>query len=269
MFRRESDSPPNVLRFRTIWISDFHLGTPGCQADALLDFLKYTESDYLYLVGDIIDGWQLKKHWHWPQAHNDIVQKVLRRARKGCRIFYVPGNHDEAARDFCGLYFGGVLVSNEAIHTTASGQKLLVLHGDSFDAVMVYAKWLAMLGDTAYTFALKVNTLFNTIRRKFGLSYWSLSAFLKRKVKKAVEYIGVYERFIADAARRYRVDGVVCGHIHSAEIRMIGNALYCNDGDWVESCTALVEDMDGALRIINWVEEREKLPGLAPLSPES
>jgi len=259
LFRRESDTPPNVLRFRTIWISDFHLGTRGCQAETLLDFLKYTESDYLYLVGDIIDGWQLKNNWYWPQEHNDVIQKILRRARKGCRVFFIPGNHDEVARDFCGLYFGGVLVANDAVHTTASGKKLLTLHGDRFDAVMGYARWLAMLGDTAYTLALNINTVFNYIRRKLGLPYWSLSAYLKFKVKKAVEFISSYEKFIAQTARRHQVSGVVCGHIHTAEMKMIADVLYCNDGDWVESCTALVEDGKGELRIINWVEEREKL----------
>ena len=248
-----------VLRFRSIWISDIHLGTRGCQAAALLDFLKYTESEYLYLVGDIIDGRHLKKRWYWPQEHNDVVQKILRRAKHGAQVFFVAGNHDEFARDFLGLQFGGVSVTNEIIHTTTKGLRMLVLHGDQFDAVMSYAKWLAHLGDKAYDFALWLNRIFNFMRKKFGMNYWSLSAWLKHKVKNAVEYIGTFENFIAESARHHKTDAVICGHIHHAEMRQIGNVLYCNDGDWVESCTALVEDMDGNLSIIHWLDEREKL----------
>jgi len=255
------DNTGRVLRFRSIWISDIHLGTRGCQAEALLDFLKYTESEYLYLVGDIIDGWHLKKKWYWPQAHNDVVQKVLRRAKHGAQVFFVAGNHDEFARDFIGLHFGGVFVTNEVMHITAKDQKLLVLHGDQFDAVMSYAKWLAHLGDAAYEFALWLNRIFNFLRQKLGFNYWSLSAWLKHKVKNAVEHIGAFEHFIAESARHHKADGVICGHIHHAEMRQIGDVLYCNDGDWVESCTALVEDMDGNLSIIHWLDEREKLLG--------
>jgi UDP-2,3-diacylglucosamine pyrophosphatase LpxH len=257
-----------ILRFRTIWISDIHLGTRGCQADALLDFLKHTESEYLYLVGDIVDGWALRKRWFWPQAHNDVVQKVLRRARKGAKVFFVPGNHDEVARDYCGLQFGGVTVINEVVHETADGKKLLVMHGDQFDAVMGCAKWLAHLGDAAYDFALTLNRIFNFARRRLGFSYWSLSAWLKHKVKNAVEHISAFEHFIALEARRHKVDGIVCGHIHHAEIRMIDNVLYCNDGDWVESCTALVEDFEGRLSILHWPTEREKVVGATVPEPE-
>jgi len=247
------------LRFRTIWISDIHLGTRGCQAEALIDFLYHTESRYLYLVGDIVDGWQLRKRWYWPQTHNDVVQKIMRRARRGAEVFYIPGNHDEAARDYCGLQFGGLLVVDQIVHTTATGKRLLVLHGDQYDAVITFAKWLAKLGDVAYTFILGMNTYFNYIRRKLGLSYWSLSAFLKNRVKNAVSYITAYEELVADEVRRHHVDGVVCGHIHQAEMRQIGKALYCNAGDWVESCTAVVEDDDGNLSIINWVKQKDEL----------
>jgi len=255
----ESPWPNHCLKYRTIWISDFHLGTRGCQADALVDFLRYTESEYLYLVGDIVDGWQLRKRWYWPQMHNDVVQKILRRARRGTQVFYLPGNHDEAARDFCGLQFGGALVVDRIIHTTAAGKRFLILHGDQYDAVISFAKWLAKLGDVAYTFLLAVNTYLNWLRRKLGFSYWSLSAYLKDRIKNAVAYIGAYEELVAGEARRTQVDGVICGHIHHAEVREIGEALYCNDGDWVESCTALVEDFEGRLSIINWVKERESL----------
>ena len=252
-----------VLRFRSIWISDIHLGTRGCQAERLLDFLRHTQSDYLYLVGDIVDGWHLRRRWYWPQAHNDVIQKVLRRARHGTKVFYIPGNHDEAARPFCGLHFGGVYVTNEVIHETAAGLRMLILHGDQFDAIVGYAKWVAYLGDTAYDAALFINRIFNTVRRKLGCPYWSLSAYLKHKVKNAIEHICAFEEFIAERAKHQQADAVLCGHIHHAEIRQIGGVLYLNDGDWVESCTALVEDFDGKLSIIRWADERDQL--LLPL----
>jgi UDP-2,3-diacylglucosamine pyrophosphatase LpxH len=254
-FAPSPDPDPDVvdpLRFRTIFISDTHLGTPGCQSTRLLDFLRRTESEYLYLVGDIIDGWQLKRRWYWHQSHNDIVQKVLRKARKGTHVCYVPGNHDEAARHYTGLDFGGIAIRAEAEHTTADGRRLLVTHGDLFDAVVQCARWLALLGDALYTFTLKLNQHWNALRARLGLPYWSLSRFLKNKVKNAVSYIGAFEDALAREARSRGFDGVVCGHIHQAEIRDIGGILYCNDGDWVESLTALVEDFDGRLSILRW-----------------
>lgn len=253
------DSNDPVLRFRSIWISDIHLGTHGCQAESLLDFLRHTESDYLYLVGDIVDGWHLRRRWYWPQEHNDVVQKIMRRARHGTKVTYIPGNHDEAARQFCGLHFGGVYVTNEALHETADGRRILLLHGDQFDAVVGYAQWLAHLGDRAYDVALFLNRIFNTIRRWFGFPYWSLSAYLKHKVKNAVEHISAFETFIAERAKNQQADAVLCGHIHFAEMRQIGSVLYLNDGDWVESCTALVEDFGGKLSILKWAEDRETL----------
>ncbi|MGY0829308.1 UDP-2,3-diacylglucosamine diphosphatase [Azospirillum brasilense] len=245
----------DVKRYRSIWISDVHLGTRGCKAEYLLDFLKHNESDHLYLVGDIVDGWRLRKTWYWPQAHNDVVQKILRRARKGVQVYYIPGNHDEAARDYAGLQFGDVQVVEEMIHVTADGRQLLVTHGDRFDVVVKYARWLAFIGDNAYVVLLQANTLFNWVRRKLGFPYWSLSAFLKHKTKTAVEFIGNYETALGDEARRRKVDGVVCGHIHTAEIRDMEGILYCNDGDWVESCTALVEHPCGRLEIIDWAAD--------------
>lgn len=243
-----------VTRYRSIWLSDIHLGTRGCQADYLLDFLRHTESDYLYLVGDIVDGWRLKKGWFWPQSHNDVVQKILRRARKGTQVFLIPGNHDEAFREFVGLQFGGVTILEDTIHIAADGKRYLIIHGDQFDAVVRYARWLAFIGDAAYTALLGINTMFNTVRRKLGFSYWSLSAYLKHKTKKAVEFIGDYETALTDEARRRQVDGVICGHIHHAEMRDMDGVLYVNDGDWVESCTALVEHADGRLEILRWAD---------------
>ncbi|MEO8937531.1 MAG: UDP-2,3-diacylglucosamine diphosphatase [Burkholderiaceae bacterium] len=237
---------------RTIWISDVHLGTAGCKADFLLDFLKWNDADTLYLVGDIIDGWQLKKGWIWRQSHNDVLQKILRKARKGTRVIFIPGNHDEFARGYVEHAFGGIDVVYEATHVTADGKRLLVTHGDLFDGVVQHAKWLAHLGDTLYTVVLALNHWFNRARTRMGFGYWSLSQYLKHKVKNAVSFIADYEHALINEARRRGFDGVVCGHIHKAEIRMIDGLLYCNDGDWVESLTALVEDHAGRLEILRW-----------------
>jgi UDP-2,3-diacylglucosamine pyrophosphatase LpxH len=252
-------------RYRTIFISDIHLGTRGCKADYLLDFIKNTDCETMYLVGDIVDGWRMKRTWYWPQAHNDVVQKLLRKVRKGLRLVYVPGNHDEFLRDYQGVHFGGVEVTRETIHETADGKRLLVIHGDEFDGVVKYARWLALLGDWAYVTMLQVNTWFNYLRRKLGFGYWSLSAFLKHRVKNAVQFISNFEEAVVAEAKRQGADGVVCGHIHSAEMRMIDGVLYINDGDWVESCTALVEHMDGRLEILPWAELRA-FPMLEPVT---
>jgi UDP-2,3-diacylglucosamine pyrophosphatase LpxH len=244
------------LRVRTVWISDLHLGTPGCQARALLDFLRQVDCETLYLVGDIIDGWQLRRSWYWPQAHNDVVQKILRKARKGTRVVFVPGNHDEFARRYVEHNFGGVDVVDEAVHTTADGRRLWVTHGDHFDGVIQCAKWLAYVGDWAYERTLQINSWFNRARARLGLPYWSLSKYLKGKVKRAVNYIGDFEAAVAREARQRGLHGVVCGHIHHAEIREVEGVLYCNDGDWVESLTALLEHHDGRLEIADWSAQR-------------
>ena len=238
--------------YRAIFISDLHLGTPGCQALALLDFLKSHSSETLYLVGDIVDGWQLRRKWYWPQSHNDVVQKLLRRSRKGSRVIFVPGNHDEFARGFVGHHFGGIEVVEDAVHTTADGRQLWVVHGDYFDGVIQCAKWLAYLGDNLYEFTLRLNRHLNSVRARMGLPYWSLSAYLKHKVKKALAYVTDFEEAVAGEARRRGHQGVVCGHIHRAEMRDIKGTLYCNDGDWVESRTALVEHFDGRLELVQW-----------------
>jgi UDP-2,3-diacylglucosamine pyrophosphatase LpxH len=241
-------------RYRTIWISDVHLGTKACRADELLDFLRHTDSDTLYLVGDIIDGWRLKRAWHWPQAHNDVVQKVLRKARKGTRVVYIPGNHDEGARSFVGHVFGTIEVAEDAVHTTADGRSLLVIHGDAFDVVVRHARWLAHAGDLAYRALLAFNTVIAAVRRHLGYPYWSFSAFMKHRTKKAVEFLGRFELALAEEARRRGVDGVVCGHVHTAEMKEMRGLSYFNDGDWVESCTALVEHETGEIELIRWSE---------------
>jgi UDP-2,3-diacylglucosamine pyrophosphatase LpxH len=242
-------------RYRTIWISDIHLGTRGCNADLLIDFLDSVDSDTLYLVGDIIDGWRLKKSWYWPAKHNDIVWRLLKRAKRGTNVVYIPGNHDEMFRQFVGLSFGGIEIRSKAIHETADGRRLLVLHGDEFDAVVLYARWLAMLGDAAYIAMMKVNTLVNRLRARWGMPYWSLSKHAKHKVKNAVEFISRFEAAVAKAAADRGLDGVVCGHIHTAEERQFGSVTYYNDGDWVEGCTALVEHFNGKMEILHWAEE--------------
>ncbi|WP_175688573.1 UDP-2,3-diacylglucosamine diphosphatase [Burkholderia anthina] len=260
---RHDDADSSTHRYRTIWLSDIHLGSSGCQAPYLLDFLRHNDSEYLYLVGDIIDGWQLKKGWYWPQAHNDVVQKILRKARKGTQVVYIPGNHDEGARQFCDLAFGDIQVRGEAFHTTLAGKRLWIVHGDLFDGVIQHAKWLAYLGDTLYTLILVLNRWFNRIRSRLGFQYWSLSQYLKHQVKNAVNFISQFETVMTDEARRRGCDGVVCGHIHKAEIRDIDGVLYCNDGDWVESLSALVETTEGELKVVYWTA-MHAAPAAAP-----
>ena len=243
---------PGAARYRAILLSDVHLGTRASQADALLDFLKYTEADVIYLVGDIVDFWKVRRRPYWPQAHNDVLQKLLRKARKGTRIVFIPGNHDEGLRDYCGARFGGMEICREAIHTTAAGRRYVVMHGDEFDVIVRYARWLAFLGDRGYELALWSNGPLNWVRRHLGFGYWSLSAFLKGRVKSAVTFIGEYEEALAEVARRHSADGVICGHIHHAADRHIGPVHYLNTGDWVESCTAVAETRAGDLSLIRW-----------------
>src|SRR3569832_1648962 len=222
--------PPQ--RFRTIWISDVHLGSKMCRADYLLDFLHATDCETLYLVGDIVDLWHMRSGIYWPQEHNDVIRILLAKAQSGTRIIYVPGNHDDLLRAYTGMTFGNITVEREAIHTTAAGRRLLVLHGDQFNSVV------------------------NWWRRKRGRPYWSLAAYLKHKIKNAVNYISNFEHAVAAAAKRHRVDGLVCGHIHRAEITTINGITYIYDGDWVESCTALGERYDGSLHLLHWADEQ-------------
>jgi UDP-2,3-diacylglucosamine pyrophosphatase LpxH len=243
---------PAPAHFRAIFLSDIHLGTAGCKAEHLLDFLRHNESDALYLVGDIIDGWALRSRFYWPQSHNDVVQKILRKARKGTKVTYVPGNHDEAARQFCGLNFGDVRIAEDAEHVAMNGTKIWIVHGDLADGVIRHVKWLAYLGDALYDWLLWVNRHFNRLRAHFGVGYWSVSAYLKHKVKNAVSFITDYERVLVREARRRGYNGVLCGHIHHAQIAELEGMLYMNDGDWVESLTALVETHQGEWKIIVW-----------------
>src|SRR5881275_2491091 len=245
---QDSDS---VRRVRAAWISDVHLGTRGSNAGALLDFLREYECETLYVVGDLIDIWQLRRGRYWPQQHNDVIQKILRKARKGTRVVYIPGNHDEMLAGFFGAY-GNITVQRHAIHRLADGRRMLVIHGHELDTVVQNVKWLAFAGDVGYQFLLSLNPLINFVRRRFGLGYWSLSAYAKRRVKDAVSFIGKFEAAVAHYAQRYDVDAVLCGHIHSAAIREFGKITYYNCGDWVESCTAFVEGNDGILSLVNY-----------------
>jgi UDP-2,3-diacylglucosamine pyrophosphatase LpxH len=263
---RDVRAPDNNRRLRALFISDVHLGARGCQAEKLLDFLRWHEADAIYLVGDIVDGWQLRSGWFWPQSHNDVVQKLLRQARKGTRVIYVPGNHDEFLRDYCGTHFGGIVVAETAVHVGADGRRYLVIHGDHFDLVVTQARWLALLGGKAYDWAIVANRLFNQFRRRLGFPYWSLSQWAKLKVKNAVNYIGAFEQTLAAEARRHGADGVICGHIHYATIRDEHGIRYMNCGDWVESCTALVEHEDGRFEIISWTDPLRRTAPVAAIA---
>jgi len=247
-----TDARPPTRRYRTIFISDLHLGSPGCKAECLHDFLRHVDSDYLYLVGDVVDGWRLSKRWFWPERHDEILHGLLARARRGTAVVYLPGNHDEALRKLIGRTLGGVRFLQDVVHRTADGRRLLVTHGDAFDGVCKDMRWLARLGSIAYDAALAVNTGVNRVRRWLGLGYWPLSAFLKAQVKAAVNFVERYEQTLAAEARRRAVTGVVCGHVHKPEMRVIEGVEYFNDGDWVESCSALVEHMDGRLELLHW-----------------
>ncbi len=245
-----SDERPR--RHRTLFISDVHLGSKPAKAEYLIDFLRHNEADTIYLVGDIVDGWRLTRSWHWPQAHNDVVQKLLRQARKGTEIVYVAGNHDEFLRGFQGIHFGGIVVADRVVHEAADGRKYLVIHGDQFDSIVHSVRWLAYLGDKAYDASIVANRIVALCRRMLGMPYWSFSSWAKVRVKKAVNFISAFQGLVADEARRSQVDGVICGHIHHATIEMIGGISYMNSGDWVESCTAIAEDHDGNFNILRW-----------------
>lgn len=257
----------NPLKYRSIFISDVHLGFRGCQARFVLDFLQSTQCKQLYLVGDIVDMWAMKNGLYWPDSHNQVVREILNKARQGTEVIYLPGNHDDLLRDHLGANFGEVTVRDEVVHTTADGRRFLVLHGDQFDGVVQHSLWLAKLGAHAYDNLLALNSFLSRIRSSCGLKYWSLAGYLKRKVKNAVNYIGNFEQAVAREAERRELDGMICGHIHHAEMRDIGTAAYCNCGDWVESCTALVEHHDGRLELLRWTDAYPETLAAAPLIP--
>ncbi len=264
MTPRNSPAPTKV---RSVFISDIHLGFKGCSAELLLDFLHSVDMDHLFLVGDIIDVWSMQKTMFWPQSHNNVLRTILGKAKRGTKVIFVPGNHDEVFREFDGAVFGNLEIHRDYVHAAADGRRILVLHGDEFDSVVKCSPWLAKLGGNLYDLLLAANPYINWVRRKFDLPHWSLSAYLKHTAKSAVQYIGSFEEAVAQAARKRGADTVVCGHIHHAEIREINGVKYCNDGDWVESCTSLIEDMTGHLRLINWPILREHLRAQASPQP--
>lgn len=257
----------NFRKYRSIWISDTHLGSRGCKAEFLLDFLQHNHADHLYLVGDIIDGWALRKRWYWDTFHDQILHLLFERAQRGSQVTYVSGNHDEFLRPFIHHRITAISLEDEVVHTTADGRKFLVLHGDQFDGVMQFARWLAVVGDWVYERLLVVNNVYNRLRRRMGYPYWSLSAYLKHKTKSAVNFISAFEETLAKEAKKRQLDGIICGHIHHAEIRDIDGVLYCNDGDWVESCTALVEEWDGSLHVVRWSAVNDSVKQIDALIP--
>ncbi|MDW6026448.1 UDP-2,3-diacylglucosamine diphosphatase [Mesorhizobium sp. BAC0120] len=245
-------------RFRSLFLSDIHLGSKIAKAEYLLDFLKHHDAETIYLVGDIVDGWRLRRSWHWPQSHNDVIQKLLRKGRKGASIIYIAGNHDEFLRPFQGVHFGGIVVADRVLHKAADGRNFLVIHGDQFDAIVHNVRWLAYLGDKAYDLSIIINRTVSSVRRLLGLPYWSFSSWAKVKVKKAVKFISHFQMIVVDDARRHDVDGVICGHIHHAAMEMMDGIQYINTGDWVESCTAVVEHFDGRMEIIHWMDQEAR-----------
>ncbi len=254
---------------RSIFLSDIHLGTRACKAERLLDFLREHEAEHLFLVGDIIDFWSMNRSIHWNQAQNTVIQKILRRARHGEKVVFIPGNHDEALREYHGTSFGNIVVVNEYVHETADGRRFLLVHGDEFDQVTRYHKWVAVLGDIAYNALVRANGVLSWVRRRLGRpGYWSLAGYAKRKVKKALEFIFDFEDSVIHAVRGRGLDGVICGHIHWATIKQIGGLSYVNCGDWVDSCTAIVEHHDGRLELIDWDGEIVDLPLELPMLQE-
>jgi UDP-2,3-diacylglucosamine pyrophosphatase LpxH len=256
----EPESKFHTIKVRSIWISDIHLGSKGAKATQLSEFLKRYDCDYLYLVGDIIDAWRMKKTNFWPQDHTNVIRRILTRAKRGTKVIYITGNHDDILRRFSGITFGNIQLTDEWQHTTVKGEKLWIIHGDQFDGVVQCHRWLALLGDWAYEWMLTFNRWFNNLRHRLGFGYWSLSAYLKHRVKRAVNFISDFEEAVAKAAAQKKVNGVVCGHIHHAEIRPFANNItYYNCGDWVESLTALVELDTGELKLLHWTDIQANL----------
>jgi len=240
---------------RTIWISDVHLGTSGAKAELLCDFLKYNSCDTLYLVGDIIDGWRMKKRAYWPQEHINVIRRILTRAKRGTKVIYVTGNHDEFLRRYSGMSFGNIHLVDEHIHQSPNGKQYWVVHGDAYDAVVCSNKWLVVIGDAAYETLLKVNVWFNRARGALGMEYWSLSSYLKNRVRKAFRFISTYEATLSHECKKRDLHGVICGHIHHPAVKEIDDIQYGNCGDWVESCSALVEDPQGELEVVQWLKQ--------------
>lgn len=257
-------------RYRAVWLSDIHLGTRACRVDRLVAFLQSVSCDYLYLVGDIIDLWSLKRRWYWPRSHSEVIRRLLKRDVKGTKIVFVPGNHDELFREYNGLHFGGVEVANVAYHTTADGRRVMMVHGDMFDHIVRNYTLITHLGDWAYDVLLAINIWLNAARRRLGFGYWSLAGYVKRKVKKVISFVSGYEQSLVRYAKQHKADVIISGHIHRPDLREIEGVLYANCGDWVESCSALVEHLDGRIELLNFgmhaQDGSERLPHVDDLA---
>jgi UDP-2,3-diacylglucosamine pyrophosphatase LpxH len=262
-----SNHRQSPVHVRTAFISDIHLGTRECRADLLLDFLHRVQPEVLILAGDIVDLWSLRRSFYWPQSHNNVLRTILGKAKHGRRVIYIPGNHDMALREYAGFVFGNLEVHREYLHTTAAGARLLVVHGDEFEGAVNCARWLAALGSWAYDRTMSANRHFNALRRRMGFRYWSLASYLKSKVGNATQYVRRFEQAAAHEAHRRGLDGIVCGHIHRPQLVNVGGVLYCNDGDWVENCTVLVETRSGELQLWDWGERHLELSGAQPVAP--
>lgn len=260
---------PNFQRnVRTIWISDVHLGFPGCSAEFLLTFIRQMRCNTLYLVGDIVDFWYLKKKRHWPQSHSNVIRSLLGKAKHDTRVVFVPGNHDEVMRQYCGMTIGNIEICNEVVHETADGRRLLVMHGDQFDAAVISSPLVGLIGSRLYDGLLQLNRLVNWVRACLGLDHWSLANFLKQRVKNAVKFISNFEQAVVREARVKEVDGLVCGHIHRPEIAISEEVIYLNCGDWVESCTALIENHDGSIDLIRASDVEQVIKSLPSIRPQ-
>lgn len=260
----------HVRTVRSIWLSDVHLGTRPCRADLLLDFLRRTECEQLYLVGDIVDVERLRRSFYWPASHTEVLKLVLEKARNGTRVVYVPGNHDDELRALAGTRLGPVEIEAQCVHTTADGRRLLILHGDEFDAVIRSSRLAATAGSLAYGALLGLNRFVHGCRSVLGKPYWSLAQNVKMRLGRAVRYVENFQRACLDAAHENDVDGVVCGHIHKAALLERGGLVYCNDGDWVESCTALTEDDTGRLELVAWPQlASDEAPARAELARDA
>ena len=250
------------LSYRTIWLSDIHLGDRHCKADYLLEFLGAIRCETLFLVGDIVDLWSLSNRWHWPAQHSAVLRRLMELADGGTRVVYVPGNHDEPIRDFVGNAFGKIAIERQAVHLSASGKRLLITHGDEFESWIRCSVFTRLLGCASYEALLRLNRAYNRWRSWHGKPYWSLATYVKHRVANARRAIDSFEQAASAHARERDFDGIVCGHIHHPSQREIDGILYCNDGDWVENCTALAETAAGALELLHWPRLRAHGPGL-------
>jgi len=258
-----ADTEPTARKVRALFLSDIHLGSRACRAEQLLSFIKDYDHEYIFLIGDIVDFWAMSRSVYWPAPHNTVVQKILKKARHRVKVFLIPGNHDEALREYVGSSFGDIMIVREHIHTAADGRRYILLHGDEYDQVTTYHRWVSILGDVSYHLLVHLNRVLSLIRRKLGVSgHWSLADYAKRNVLRAVSFISDFENSVVHNVKRRGLDGVICGHIHTPAIKRIDGITYINCGDWVDSCTAIVEHYDGRMQLVRWTQ-----PAASAVSP--